>query len=75
VILSGWPQIQQGINNQIATEEGTVMILNRSGRMQTVGASKTVIAESSEAPASRRNGTRRSSPASNGSTGSTPSLR
>lgn len=50
VTLSGWPQIQQGINNQIATEEGTVMILNRNGRMQTVGASKTVIAESSEAP-------------------------
>lgn len=62
VTLSGWPQIQQGINNQVATEEGTVMVLNRSGRMKTIGASKTVIAESSEAPR-RRDGKR---PAPNG---------
>lgn len=50
VTLSGWPQIQQGINNQVATEEGTVMILNRSGRLKTIGGSKTVIKDSSDAP-------------------------
>jgi len=50
VTLTGWPQIQQGINNQVATEEGTVMILNRSGRLKTIGPSKTVIKESAEPP-------------------------
>ena len=43
IVLSGWPQIQQGMNNQVATEEGTVMILNRDGRLKTVGRSKTII--------------------------------
>lgn len=47
VTLSGWPQIQQGINTQVATEEGTVMILNQKGALQTRGASKTVISDSS----------------------------
>ena len=41
--LSGWPQIQQGLNNQVATEEGTVMIMNKDGHLRTVGRSKTVI--------------------------------
>jgi lipopolysaccharide transport protein LptA len=48
VTLTGWPQIQQGINNQVATEEGTIMILNKSGRLRTVGPSKTEIKESSD---------------------------
>lgn len=48
ITLSGWPQVQQGINNHIATEEGTVMIINRSGKMRTSGRSKTVIQDSSE---------------------------
>ncbi len=62
VTLSGWPQIQQGINNQVATEEGTVMILNRNGRLKTIGGSKTVIKDSSDAPkdAARPNSNRRS---------------
>lgn len=47
VTLSGWPQIQQGINTQVATEEGTVMILNQKGALQTRGPSKTVISDSS----------------------------
>lgn len=42
VILTGWPQIQQGINLQAATEEGTVMVLNRDGRLKTTGHSHTV---------------------------------
>lgn len=55
VTLTGWPQIQQGINQQVATEEGTVMILNRDGRLKTIGGSKTVIKDSSESsPTPRR---------------------
>lgn len=46
--LTGWPQIQQGINTQIATEASTVMILNRDGRMKTEGGSKTVIQEKAD---------------------------
>jgi len=60
VKLTGWPQIQQGINNQVATEEGTIMILNRSGNLKTIGGSKTVIKESSdprEKSGARRSGT------------------
>lgn len=43
VTLSGWPQVAQGINMQVATEESTVMILNRDGKMITSGGSKTMI--------------------------------
>lgn len=43
MVLTGWPQIQQGMNNQVSTEEGTIMILNRDGRLRTVGGSKTII--------------------------------
>jgi lipopolysaccharide export system protein LptA len=43
VILKSWPSVQQGMNNQVATEEGTVMIMNRSGTSKTTGPSKTVI--------------------------------
>jgi lipopolysaccharide export system protein LptA len=47
VVLTGWPQVQQGINTQVATEAATVMTLNRDGRMKTQGGSKTVIQEQS----------------------------
>jgi hypothetical protein len=43
VTLEYWPQIQQGINNQIATQENTVMILNSKGRSRTIGGSRTMI--------------------------------
>lgn len=47
VTLSGRPQVQQGINMQVATDDSTVMIMNRDGRtMRTIGPSKTVIQES-----------------------------
>ncbi|MDD5349833.1 MAG: LptA/OstA family protein [Chthoniobacteraceae bacterium] len=46
--LTGWPQIQQGLNNQVATEEGTVMILDRDGHMRTKGPSMTVIKSDSK---------------------------
>jgi lipopolysaccharide transport protein LptA len=45
VTLTLWPQVQHGINNQVATEEGTVMVLNRDGRSRTTGGSKTVIVD------------------------------
>lgn len=44
-ILSGWPRVQQGINMHVATEESTVMYLNREGRMRTQGSSKTTIVD------------------------------
>jgi hypothetical protein len=40
-----WPSIQQGINNQVATDESTVMILKSSGQSRTIGASKTLISD------------------------------
>lgn len=48
VVLKIWPSVQQGINNQVATEESTVMTLNRDGKSRTVGSSKTVIVETAE---------------------------
>jgi lipopolysaccharide transport protein LptA len=43
--LTDWPQLQQGINNHISTEQTTVMILHRDGQLKTVGGSKTVIVD------------------------------
>ncbi len=48
VTLTIWPQVQHGINNQVATEEGTVMILNRDGRSRTEGGSKTMIVDTGD---------------------------
>jgi lipopolysaccharide transport protein LptA len=45
VTLIGWPEVQQGINRHISTEQGTRMILNSNGRATTEGASKTVITD------------------------------
>lgn len=45
VTLTGWPEVQQGINRHIATEQSTRMILNTDGRATTEGASKTVITD------------------------------
>ena len=46
--LEEWPQIQQGINNQIATQKETVMILNAKGRSRTIGSSRTMIVDQCE---------------------------
>jgi len=47
VTLSGRPQVQQGANTQVATDDSTVMIMNRDGRtMKTIGPSKVIIQES-----------------------------
>jgi lipopolysaccharide export system protein LptA len=46
--LSGWPEIRQGLNNQIATSAETVMIMNQAGKLKTIGPSKSVIVDSSD---------------------------
>jgi len=48
VTLRDWPSIQQGINNQVATESGTVMYLRSTGESRTVGGSKTVITDAAK---------------------------
>jgi LptA/(LptD N-terminal domain) LPS transport protein len=45
VTLTVWPSVQHDINMQVATEQGTVMILNRAGKMTTKGGSRTVIVD------------------------------
>jgi hypothetical protein len=45
VTMEDWPQIQQGINNQVATQQTTVMILNAKGKSRTVGGSRTEIVD------------------------------
>jgi LptA/(LptD N-terminal domain) LPS transport protein len=46
--LLGWPQITEGINTHISTEEGTRMILYRDGHMKTIGASRTILQQNPE---------------------------
>ena len=48
VTLRDWPSIQQGINNQVATEQSTVMILKGTGQSRTIGGSKTLITDTSK---------------------------
>jgi lipopolysaccharide export system protein LptA len=49
VTLIGWPQITQGVNTHISTEESTRMILYRDGRLKTLGGSRTIIQDKSQA--------------------------
>jgi lipopolysaccharide transport protein LptA len=50
ITLTISPQIQQGINNHVAATPETVMILNRQGRLTTVGKSRTTIVDATETP-------------------------
>jgi lipopolysaccharide export system protein LptA len=50
VILTGRPEVQQGINTIVATDENTVITLNREGRMNVKGPHKTVIKDAPENP-------------------------
>ena len=45
ITLTDWPSVQHDINLQTATEQSTVMVLNRDGKSHTTGASKTTIVE------------------------------
>lgn len=49
IVLTGKPEIQQGINLVIATAHGTVMTLNRDGHMNAKGPTKTVIVDKGDA--------------------------
>lgn len=48
ITLTGRPDVQQGINTCISTDESTIMILNRDGHMRVTGPHKTVIKDQSE---------------------------
>lgn len=50
VILTGRPELQQGINACVATDDSTIITLNREGRMKVTGPSKTVIRDAPENP-------------------------
>ncbi|MBX9742007.1 MAG: LptA/OstA family protein [Chthoniobacterales bacterium] len=43
--LKQQPEIQQGMNCQVATEEKTIMILNKKGTSQTVGKSQIIVVD------------------------------
>jgi len=43
ITLTGWPQVEQKQNTVVATEEGTVIILNSKGTMEVLGHSKSVL--------------------------------
>lgn len=45
IVLTGKPEIQQGINRVIATAPHTVMTLNRDGHMNAKGPHKTIIVD------------------------------
>jgi hypothetical protein len=53
ITLIGWPEVQQGINRHLASQESTRMILNRDGRATTEGPSRTVITDTEEAGKTR----------------------
>lgn len=48
VILSGRPEIQQGINLHLADSDSTRMVLDRDGRATTEGPSRTVITDTTQ---------------------------
>ena len=49
IVLTGKPEIQQGINLVVATAQGTRMTLNRDGRMHAEGPHKTIIVDKGDA--------------------------
>lgn len=46
ITLTGWPRVEQKQNLIVALEESTVMVLNKSGRVNVIGKSKTVLRDS-----------------------------
>ena len=49
IVLTGSPEIQQGINRVIATDPRTKMTLNRDGHMHADGPTKTIIVDKGDA--------------------------
>jgi lipopolysaccharide transport protein LptA len=66
VTLTGWPEVTQGDDTQIATDPNVKMVLYRDGRMTTYGSTRTVIQEKIEPTPS---------PATPGPTGTRASTR
>lgn len=48
VDLTEWPKVEQGINAHIATDSATKMILNRAGKINTFGSSRTMIIDTGD---------------------------
>ena len=48
IVLTGMPDVTQGVNRCIATDPSTVMTLNRDGHMTAKGPHKTIITDSSD---------------------------
>lgn len=49
IILTGSPSVQQGINTCVATDDSTIMTLNRNGRMKVKGPHRNVIKDTNSA--------------------------
>jgi len=47
ITLSGWPQVEQNQNVTMAAEEGTVIVLNRKGKLEVLGHSKSILRNTS----------------------------
>ena len=47
ITLSGWPQVEQKQNVTMAAEESTVIILNRKGKLEVLGHSKSILRNAS----------------------------
>jgi lipopolysaccharide export system protein LptA len=47
ITLSGWPQVEQKQNVTMAAEENTVIILNRKGKLEVLGHSKSILRNAS----------------------------
>jgi lipopolysaccharide export system protein LptA len=48
ITLTGRPDVQQGLNTCVASDENTVMVLNRDGHMRVNGPHKTVIRDQAD---------------------------
>jgi len=48
IVLTGNPDVTQGINRCVATDPSTIMTLNRDGHMRAQGPHKTIITDSSD---------------------------
>jgi lipopolysaccharide export system protein LptA len=49
IVLTGMPDVTQGVNRCIATDPSTVMTLNRDGHMHAVGPHRTIIVDKGDA--------------------------
>ncbi len=47
ITLSGWPQVEQNQNVTMAAEEGAVIVLNRKGKLEVLGHSKSILRNTS----------------------------